>query len=179
MVVLAACGGTGPSSAPTLPSLDDNNSGVDQTTPTTETANPEEAMREYSACMREHGVDLPDPSASGGAVSVGGGSESDFATFEGANTECAPLLEGVFDDFQLSPQQQAESRDQQLALAECMRGEGIDWPDPDPEGGLIAVEMGDDVDDEALNAAMQTCSEEVFGEAGAFGVSGAISQGRP
>lgn len=77
------------------------------------TADPEvieTAFTEYAACMRAHGIDMPDPvvvqapesGATGGAISVTGSvseaaplSELDSTAFEAANDACSPILEAA------------------------------------------------------------------------------------
>ena len=177
-VMLAACGGGGATS-PTMPSLTDTSVPGEQTTTTVE-VDPEEAMLEYTACMREHGVDMPDPSSSEGGGFIIESDETSFETVEEAEKECSPILGAAFGDFELTPEEEAEMRDRELAFAQCMRDEGIDWPDPGPDG-VSVIEFGtdDDVDPDTMNAAMETCSEDMFGESiGGFGISsGGIDSG--
>ncbi len=166
-LVLAACA-TGSDTSPSIPSLIDASSNSDGT-PTTMTAvDTEMAMREYTECMREHGVDMPDPTVQDGVV-TNSVSTDDFEASEGAVEECSPLLEAAFGDFELSPEEQAEFMDQQLAFAKCMRDRGLDWPDPSPDG-INMIQFGGDgeFDTEVLNEAMDACSSETFG--GSFGV---------
>ncbi len=174
-LVLAACGGTGDATSPTLPSLTDTTTAGEQTT-TTVSVDPEEAMLEYTACMRENGVDMPDPSSGEGGVFSIGGDDLDFEAFEEASAACDPLLEAAFGDFELSPEQEAEFRDQELAFAKCMRDEGIDWPDPSPDGNPV-IDLGSDDDPETLNEAMQACSKDIFGDSGGFIVGDSGSAG--
>ena len=45
----------------------------------------------------------------------------------------------------VDPEQAAERNERAVAFAECMRAEGIDWPDPDPVSGMTFSSMlGDD-----------------------------------
>lgn len=171
-LVVGACGGEGAEPAPTLPSV--NAAEADQSTTTTAPdIDPEEAFQLYSECMRENGIDLPDPGSvggeGGGAIFIGGGDETnfDFEAFEEAAAECDPILEDAFGEFEMTPEMEAEIRDQELAFARCMRDNGIDWPDPsgDPTGG-VSIELPDDIDAEQMNAAMETCSKEAFGTDG-------------
>lgn len=177
---LAACGGSSGATAPTLASLSDNSAdGPAATTTTNVVADPEMAFQEYAACMRQHGIDMPDPetSGSGGVISIGG-EGFDLEAMDEAAAACDPILEGAFGEFELSPEQEAEVRDQELAFARCMRDNGVDWPDPtgDFGSGSIAIDIGD-ADPETMNAAMDTCSAEVFGDSGGFLVGGESSVG--
>lgn len=168
LLTLAACGGdTADTTVPTLPTLsDETTEAVPETTSTTEALDPEEAFQEYTECMREHGIDMPDPGSEDGMISIEGSSEDlDFSALDEAAAECDPILEAAFGEFELNPEQQAELMDQELAFAQCMRDTGVDWPDPDPNGGNT-IALPDDVDPETVDAAIGKCSEEAFGAGG-------------
>jgi hypothetical protein len=100
----------------------------------------EEAILAFVACLRDNGIDLPDPQfgAEGGRFGgdAGGFGDIDFMSrdFLDAMEACQSLLEALQPE--IDPEQQAEQNEQLLAFAECMRGEGIDFPDPDPIRGL-------------------------------------------
>jgi hypothetical protein len=62
-----------------------------------------EAFRQYAQCMREHGVDIPDPDAGGGGGfsvrkggpsggTTGGGISPDDPAFQAADQACADKL---------------------------------------------------------------------------------------
>jgi hypothetical protein len=59
-----------------------------------------DAMRAYAKCMREHGVNMPDPDPAGGAVIQSAGTDSgpnvdpNSQTFKDANTACEHLMPG-------------------------------------------------------------------------------------
>lgn len=54
----------------------------------------EDALLEYAACMRDNGVDMPDPDldGNGGIIDLGASSEGDF---EAADAACKHLLSGL------------------------------------------------------------------------------------
>jgi hypothetical protein len=99
----------------------------------------------FARCMREHGVDVPDPRrdpdgmikiAPGGGTGPGGGPppNPEDPKFRKADEACGKHLEdgaGAPDREELEA-----NRDAFVAYARCMRGEGIDMPDPGPDGGL-------------------------------------------
>lgn len=124
-----------------------------------ESADPDEAALEFAECMRENGVDMPDPEPgqNGGFQLFGGGTgDVDQATLERALEACrdlAPQLEG---GAEIDP----EMEEQMLALAECMREHGIDMPDPTTDGGL-SLQLPDGVDREEVDAALEECRETV------------------
>ena len=66
-----------------------------------ERAEMEDAMLEFARCMREHGVDLPDPGDGGGVVRIapgGGKPDPEDEEFQEAEEACEDLLpdKGVF-----------------------------------------------------------------------------------
>ena len=99
----------------------------------------EDAMLEYARCMREHGVDVPDPQfesdgEGGGQFKVIAGGPAnikDDAAFTAAQTACQPIMDKAEQNMpRPSPEQEAKMRDDALAMARCMREHGIDMPDP-------------------------------------------------
>ncbi|MEA2026393.1 MAG: hypothetical protein U9O18_06855 [Chloroflexota bacterium] len=105
----------------------------------------QEAILQFTACLRDNGVDLPDPQfgAEGGFFGGDGGEFGgiDFMSrdFLAAMQACQHLLEALRPE--IDPEQQAEQTEEMLAFAECMRAEGIDFPDPDPIRGLTLGSM--------------------------------------
>ena len=173
MLLLAACGSaTAETTPPSLPSIETEAApGSEATTSTTKPVDPDEAFREHAACMREMGIDIPDPTSDGDTVMIVG-EDSDPEAFEAAMAECDPILEAAFGEFEMTPEQDAERLDMELAFARCMRENGVeDWQDPS-SGGSTIIDIGPDDDMETLEAAMATCSTEVFGDEGSFSISG-------
>jgi hypothetical protein len=112
----------------------------------------QDAMLEFAECMREHGIDMPDPEFDdgGGGVRIGGPGEPDGGgpsqeEFEAADEACSPIMEDVRPDIQLTPEEQAEMQDEMVAVAQCMRDKGWNMPDPEVgEGGEVRVQVGPD-----------------------------------
>jgi len=52
-------------------------------------------------------------------------------------------------------------QDWDLSYAECMRGEGIDVPDPDGDGRSATIPIDSDDERAALEAASKTCTEQL------------------
>jgi hypothetical protein len=135
-------------------------------------SDPQEAMLAYVECMRDHGVDMPDPefTADGGVIMRAGG-EGDAPeqglsggpgdpAFDEAQEACGALIEGTVRD--LDPEQQAEMQAQALAFAQCMREHGVDMPDPQfgPEGQVsirIGGPDGPRIDADVMQAAQEAC----------------------
>jgi len=100
----------------------------------------EEMALKFAQCMREHGVDMPDPEIDGGRITQRinagpGGSEKVEAAQE-ACKEYAPSGPG-------GGKLDQESRDQMLEHAKCMRENGVEkFPDPNPDEGGIRIDGG-------------------------------------
>lgn len=141
----AACGGGG---RPTgVASLTDAHSTTTAKKKSRAAAKQEmqDAALAFARCMRDHGVDMPDPKFSdngGGGFMITqtdqgpGGGENPNA--KAAQEACQPILDKAQQDMpQPSPAEQAKMRDQALKFAKCMRDHGVDMPDPtfDANGG--------------------------------------------
>ena len=124
--------------------------GAEASEPPSEEVDGQEAILQFVACLRDNGIDIPDPQfgVEGGFFGGGGGGDLagvDFMSSEflDAMEACQSLLEALQPE--IDPEQQAEQNEQLLVFAECMRREGIDFPDPDPIRGLsIGAMRGDD-----------------------------------
>lgn len=55
----------------------------------------EDALLEYAGCMREQGIDMPDPDLSSGVIDLGGNGLGDIDEFEAAHEECKEILARV------------------------------------------------------------------------------------
>jgi len=152
----------------------------------------QDAMVSYSACMREHGVDMPDPTFDGNGASVimrsdaatAAGSAAPLVggpndeTFKAAAEACQPIMDAVEQNMpKPSPEEEAKMRDNALKFAQCMREHGVDMPDPTFDGNgtssVIIKGEGDDsgppVDVDKFNEAASACQDEGLG--GGFSVS--------
>jgi hypothetical protein len=165
LILVAAC--SGGSTTPSVASLDD---GSTETTATTvagaSQADQEQAALEFAQCMRDHGVDMPDPTVDGdGNIRMtppdfgeDGPPEGFMETARAAAEACGELLEGI--GFGFSPEDQAELEDQLLEFTSCMRDHGIDMPDPNfngtpGEGGGFIGRI--DPNDPDFQAAFEEC----------------------
>lgn len=130
----------------------------------------------FAKCMRDQGVDVPDPEPGGGPVRIGPGSgiDPEDPKFQEAQQACAKevgdMIPGGND-----PARRQEFQDRALAFAKCMRDNGIDMPDPTfGEGGRVEqrLEGGVSPDDPKFQEAQSKCeSLRPFGREG--GPSGA------
>jgi hypothetical protein len=115
----------------------------------------QEAQLAFARCMREHGIDFPDP--------VNGqfqfrSTPADEREYGAAREACQHLLENAAPV--LNEQQQAELRDAALAFARCMREHGIDMPDPTfPEGRGPEIQIPNGAqDDPQFDEARRACN---------------------
>lgn len=188
-LLAAACGGGEGSEG--IASLQDRAANESSTTTAAASADPEQAFLDFAACMREHGVDMPDPeiSPTGGGfafgITVEGGSDeggpgsADIDKMTAANEACQYLLEGVVQEFERPDM--SEMQDQMLAFSQCMRDHGIDMPDPvfSEDGGvtLMGPDEGGagpimDPSDPAFQEAQEACQEVFGGQGGPLTVIG-------
>jgi len=116
---------------------------------------PEDALLAYAACMREHGIDMPDPTVGAGgevSVQIGGppggpndpGKAPDPKELDAANKACQHFMEEASKGFDPpSAEDQKKMQEQALAFAKCMRDHGIDMPDPQfSDGGGFSISVG-------------------------------------
>jgi hypothetical protein len=136
LMTMAACSANaaGPDGVATLETAAP---GAESSAAPSASLDPEAAQLAFAECMREHGIDMPDPETSGGggggAVRIGGGGE-DRDEFQAAMEDCDHFLEqaGAFRG-EMDP----EMLDRLVEFAQCMREHGIDMPDPNADGGIM------------------------------------------
>jgi hypothetical protein len=125
-----------------------------------------EAALEYAQCMREHGVDVPDPKfeSGGGMTQLGPEEPVPKSKLEEAERACRKYLEEV-EPPELSEEEQEEFREAALANARCMREHGIEnFPDPTfgEDGGAeirIGPGTGLDPNDPDFQEAQEACQD--------------------
>jgi hypothetical protein len=159
ILVLTACGGNGDSDD--VASLTDTTgqsttegSGDNGSSAPSEEER-EEAALEFAQCMREQGIDFPDP--------VNGqfqfrGEVGDAEKMEEAQEACGDILEDVAP--QISEEEEAEIRDATIEFSRCMREQGVDdFPDPQFEdGGGVLMRMPESVEeDPQFEEAQEAC----------------------
>ena len=125
----------------------------------------EQAILDLVACLRENGLDIPDPQFGPEGPAFADPSvlaSIDFGSdvFLDAMDACESYLEAVRPA--VDPEQRAEQVEQQLVLAECMRREGMEeFPDPDPVRGFTLRDMTFDPFDSEFQAAFIVCAAEL------------------
>jgi hypothetical protein len=118
------------------------------------------AMLAYAGCMREQGIDMPDPQFDGGRVSqaIKGGSPEKMRAADKACAKFRAKLKAP----ELSSEDQAEFKKAALANARCMRSKGIDFPDPEfPADGGARVKIDRSLNPESakFKAAQKACED--------------------
>lgn len=191
-LVVAACGGggDGPGVASlenqddpqTLAAGDDPSGAADATTDVE--LSREEALLAFTACLREHGLDIEDPTidadgnvqllrpggrqANPGSITPGANEE-----FRAAREACSPLLADAAIGFG-DRVDRTELEDNLVEFATCMRENGYDMPDPDfssfgpgQGGGGPFGEI--DPSDPAFQKASEACQDVLAGFGPGFG----------
>jgi hypothetical protein len=118
-----------------------------------------QAALNYARCMRQHGIDLPDPTfdAQGHmAIQNPPGVGPDDPKFKAAQQACQKYLPNGGQPTKPNPQEQQ----QMVQFARCMRQHGVDIPDPKPGGGIDASgEAGVNPDSPKFKAAERACQQ--------------------
>ena len=101
----------------------------------------------FSRCMREHGIDMPDPQrvGTGGIKLTGGPVKVSQPKMKAAQAACQKYMQfGGGGGKRPSPAEQAKAQKAMLAYAKCMRGHGVDMPDPQmsSSGGNTTFKFG-------------------------------------
>ncbi|MFG1827651.1 hypothetical protein ACGFIJ_34690 [Microbispora bryophytorum] len=117
------------------------------------TVDRQEAQLKFAQCMREHGVDIPDPGPDGRVRIIG--KKGDEASMEKAMQACRHFMKDAVGDKPGGDDPQA--RDRMVKFAQCMREHGIDIPDPAPGQGLQVRIKPDQKN--AMEEAQKACEE--------------------
>jgi hypothetical protein len=88
-----------------------------------------DAMLAYTQCMREQGIDMPDPEPGQQGIRLMAPEGVSPEEMEKAEQACRKHLDEIKPP-ELSEEQQKEFQEAALAHARCMREHGIDMPDP-------------------------------------------------
>ncbi|MFC0533067.1 hypothetical protein [Phytohabitans kaempferiae] len=119
-----------------------------------------ERMRQFAQCLRDNGLpDFPDPGPDGRMSQDFDRKKLLSDAGKKALEACRDLAPNGGERGQLDPAQQDQLRE----WAECMRANGIDIPDPDPDtGGFLGLQegLGIDPEDPKFQAAMEACQDK-------------------
>ena len=124
----------------------------------------EEGVLEFAQCMREEGINFPDPKFdTDGNPQFDNLEIENEEEFESAFENCEDILRNALpEQFDLDPEVEAALVDASLEFSQCMRDQGIDFPDPKPgEFGFFAFRDADiDFSSEAVQDAFEICQPE-------------------
>jgi hypothetical protein len=143
LMALAAC--SAPGAAPEgVASLASSAPNADSSAAPSASLDPEAAMLAFAECMREQGIDMPDPETAegpgGGGTFAFGGNGGDDGEFREALEACDKFLQQAQN---IRGEIDPEVQDRMLEFAGCMREHGIDMPDPNMDGG-ITIQRSDE-----------------------------------
>ncbi|MER7503391.1 hypothetical protein [Nonomuraea pusilla] len=116
-------------------------------------AGADDAMLKLTQCLRQNGIDVPDP---GSPEERTWKYEGDQATLEKAVKACEEYASQI-----PNPLDDPKMRDQLVQVARCMREQGFDVPDPPQENPNL------DINDPKFQAAGEKCARQLQGEGGA------------
>lgn len=129
--------------------------------------NPAERVRQFVACMRENGVNVPDPEPGdtvGKSAMQFDDTGLDKAKVNAAMEKCIRYLPGGGENFIMTPEQIEATR----RMAQCMRENGVpNFPDPLPDGSFDGDQMSQiNKNDPAFLTARDKCREAGPGAGG-------------
>jgi len=137
---------------------------------------PEDAMLKFAQCMRDEGVDVPDPTDGGIHVDGRGLSREQMEAAQAACQKWMDLAEPEGAGEPLSE----EEKQSFLDMAACMRERGWNYPDPTFDGGRVTqrIEKGEgegtlpEPDDPSFEKDTDECSSEAGMEPPGAGAGG-------
>ena len=140
----------------------------------------EEIVTRFTACIREHGLNVPDPEVNAdGTINFAALRASFAQAFSGnlrsidavkVREDCGPLLALATFAQPRSTEDEIELQDRLLEFTECLRDAGIDVPDPDFSGSPRAAMsvIGQELRNArgSMQEDIDSCVELTFGEQG-------------
>ncbi|MFD1933061.1 MULTISPECIES: hypothetical protein [Nonomuraea] len=151
-LLLAAACGSAPSTTAQVASTGDGGTAAAARPSASASMDRDEARLKFAQCMRENGVDMPDPDGSGGIRIQG--KKGEQAKTEAAMKACKQYLDAAAGERKaMDPAQ----RDQLLKFAQCMREHGVKMEDPGADG-MIKM-LGNEGGEQAMKAAQEACKE--------------------
>ncbi|NUO55224.1 MAG: hypothetical protein HOV71_26850 [Hamadaea sp.] len=122
-------------------------------------AEEQERALKFAQCMREHGVDMPDPEIKDGKIQMRINAQPG-TNIEAAQQACKDYApDGGPGGGKADPEMQKKG----LEFAKCMRDHGVEkFPDPDPNQGGIRID-GSIADDPEFPAAQKACDSIMGG----------------
>ena len=133
-------------------------------------ANAQDAALDYAKCMREHGVDVPDPKPGQGGgfgIQINSSDPQENEKFQDAQDACGSILEKAIPEGDRPDP--AEMRDKLHEMTECLRDKGYDVPEPQVFGPgdsppdnppAPSKELQDLMGDPDFQQAQEDCSKD-------------------
>ena len=142
-------------------------------------AGADEAQLKFAQCMREHGVDVPDPKpgAGGFGIQINSSDPRENQNFQDAQDACGDILQKAIPEGDRPDP--AEMRDKLHKLTECLRDKGYDVPEPQVFGPGDAPpdnppapdkNLQDLMDDPDFQQAQEDCSKDAGLRGGGPGI---------
>ena len=103
-----------------------------------------EGALKFSKCMRDHGIDMPDPQRVGkGGIKLSGGKVNfNDPKMKSAQSACQKYMQ-IGGGETIDPARRAKLQETALKYARCMRGQGVNMPDPKLSGnGGLTFQAG-------------------------------------
>lgn len=121
------------------------------------TANTQDKWVKFAQCMRQNGINMPDPQPGAGQIQIGA-KDTDKTKLDAAMKACKQYNpKGDIDP------NDPKQRDHELKMSQCLRRHGVDAPDPQPgQPPEIRVGKGGE---EKVKKAEAACRKEL-GDAG-------------
>jgi hypothetical protein len=141
------------------------------------------AMLDYAQCMRDHGVDMPDPTFEQGGGRVVQRVKGNEDKVRAAEQACKKYQDKVKPP-PMSEQEQKKMKEAALKNSQCMRDHGItNFPDPqfDENGGAMMKfdkSNGINPNSPKFQAAMKACQKDSAGGGMMFGAGPGSGSGK-
>ncbi|TCO56929.1 hypothetical protein EV192_106404 [Actinocrispum wychmicini] len=119
--------------------------------------------RQYAQCMRDHGVDIPDPDPNGQMGDLAK-IDRDSQAFKTAAEACQKFLPYGGDLSKID----SKMLDQLRGFTQCLRDHGMDVPDPDPNSPSLGLDQMKNIDRDnpAVQKAFKACKDKIPGRPG-------------
>lgn len=135
-----------------------------------EELNEQDAMLAWAGCLRDNGIEVTDPVFDAAGVMVGGlefeggkdagPKDAKGGEFLAASEACNEFLVGA--DSKTDPALREEQTEAALRFAVCMREQGLDFPDPAPEGTTFeGADVKIDKESAEFQAAFEVCGDSL------------------
>ncbi|GGM13649.1 MULTISPECIES: hypothetical protein [Micromonospora] len=139
-----------------------------QPSPSAAAMSDDERGLKFAACLREQGLDVPDPQPGQNGPRFNSGAEVDRSKMQAAFEQCREFAPNGGQPRELDASQVEQVR----KLAKCMRENGVpNFPDPAPDGRMQPGPAGIEFNDPAVRAAFDKCQETVPNFGGRRGAS--------